>query len=116
MLLAVPFIPHHHHDKALCTVVERCDNDNTDNDEHTGHNDDDTACIENGGFFISKSNVHNSTSYKIIPAFVSAICRVAIAELFPVKKVPCEWEGLAIYQSAELNWTNALRAPPHIIF
>lgn len=97
MLLAVPFIPHHHHDKALCTVVERCDNDNTDNDEHTGHNDDDTACIENGGLFISKSNVHNSTSYKIIPAFVSAICRVAIAELFPVKKVPCEWEGLAIY-------------------
>lgn len=40
----------------------------------------------------------------------------AIAELFPVKKVPCEWEGITIYQSAELNRTNALRAPPHIIF
>ena len=116
MLLAVPFIPHHHHDKALCTVVERCDNDNTDNDKHTGHNDDDTACIEDGGLFVSKSDVHNNTSYKIIPAFVYAICRVAIAELFPVKKVPCEWEGITIYQSAELNRTNALRAPPHIIF
>ena len=73
MLLAVPFIPHHHHDKALCTVVERCDNDNTDNDEHTGHNDDSTACIEDGGLFVSKSDVHNNTSYKIIPAFVYAI-------------------------------------------
>jgi hypothetical protein len=114
MLLAVPFIPHHHHDKALCTVVEHCDSDNTDNDEHTGHNDDGTACIENGGLFISKSDAHNNTSYKIIPAFVCAICRMAIAELFPEKKIPCEWEGIAIYQSAELTRTNALRAPPHI--
>ena len=114
MLLAVTFIPHHHHDNALCTVVEHCDSDNTDNDVHTGHNDDGTACIENGGLFISKSDAHNNTSYKIIPAFVCAICRMAIAELFPEKKIPCEWEGIAIYQSAELTRTNALRAPPHI--
>ena len=46
MLLAVPFIPHHHHDNALCTVVEHCDSDNTDNDVHTGHSDDGTVCIE----------------------------------------------------------------------
>ena len=63
MLLAVPFIPHHHHDKALCTVVECCDSDNTDNDEHTSHNDDGTACIEDGGLFVFKSDVHNNSSY-----------------------------------------------------
>lgn len=116
MLYAVPFIAHHHHDNTLCTVVEHCDSDNTDNDEHTGHKDDGTVCIENGGLFIFKSDAHNNISYKIIPAFVCAICRMAIVELFPVKKIPCEWEGIAIYQSAELNRANALRAPPHIIF
>ena len=116
MLVAVPFFPHHHHNNALCTVVEHCDSDNTDNDEHTGHNDDGTACIENGGFFISKSDTHNNTYYKIITAFVYAICRMPIAELFPVKKISCEWKGITIYHSAELTLTNALRAPPHIIF
>ena len=116
MLLAVPFISHHHHDNALCTVVEHCDSDNTDNDVHTGHSDDGTVCIENGGLFISQSDAHNNTSYKIIPTFVCAICRMVIAELFPAKKIPCEWEGIAIYQSAKLNRINGLRAPPHIIF
>lgn len=116
MLLLVPFIPHHHHDYALCAVVEHCDSDNTDNDKHTSHNDDGTACVEKGGVFVSKSKAHNDISCKIIPAFVHAMCGMANAEQFPVKKFPSEWEGCATYQSANLNRTNALRAPPVIIF
>lgn len=112
MLLAVPFIPHHHHERALCTIVEHCDSDNTDNDEHTSHNDDGTACIEKGGFFLSKSDVHDNTNHEITPALASATHKAASVELYPTKRVPCEWKGVSIYQSVELSRINALRAPP----
>lgn len=116
MLLLVPFIPHHHHDYALCAVVEHCDSDNTDNDKHTRHNDDGTACMEKGGVFVSKSKAHNDIPCKIILAFAHAMCGMANAELFTVKKFPREWECVAMCQSADFNRANALRAPPTIIF
>lgn len=30
MLLIMPYIPHHHHEGALCMIVEHCEVDDTD--------------------------------------------------------------------------------------
>lgn len=64
VLLALPFIPHHHHESAVCTVVEHCSSDNADNDKHTSHKDDGTKCFEQGSWDVASvktlhtNNIH----------------------------------------------------------
>ena len=76
MLLIMPYIPHHHHEGALCTIVEHCEEDDIDNDEHTSHNGDNTLCIEDEGFLISKSDIyHNNLTSKFFPVYIRRLVR-----------------------------------------
>lgn len=113
LLLATLLVPHHHHDSALCTAVEHCASDNTDNDRHTGHNDDGTTCVEKGGLYLSAAKGHHHhANYQLLPAFASTFVWLVNAQLYPVKKALPIWEDIALYQSAAFCRINALRAPP----
>src|SRR5574344_1159732 len=106
MLLIMPYIPHHHHEGALCTIVEHCEEDDIDNDEHTSHNGDNTLCIEDEGFLISKSDIyHNNLTSKFFPVLISTINSLVNGEI----------ELATSYQSADVNRSNALRAPPYLL-
>ena len=77
VLLSLPFIPHHHHESAVCTVVEHCSSDNADNDKHTSHKDDGTKCFEQGSWDVaSAKTLHTSNIHYLFPAIVWALSRI----------------------------------------
>ena len=54
VLLAVGLVPHHHHDGVWCAVVEHCQEDGHDNDDHTQHRGDESRCIEEVEYLAAK--------------------------------------------------------------
>ena len=116
MLLIMPYIPHHHHEGALCTIVEHCEEDDIDNDEHTSHNGDNTLCIEDEGFLISKSDIyHNNLTSKFFPVLISTINSLVNGEIEFATDSDFGYEISISYQSADVNRSNALRAPPYLL-
>ncbi len=116
-LLILPYIPHHHHAGALCTMVEHCDEDGTDNDEHTNHNGDGTSCIEDEGFMASQSGTSDSDT--VPPLFHVFILPV---NTLVSGKMQLTWQGVVsgyetccLYQSADVSNAVALRAPPYTV-
>ena len=113
VLLIMPYIPHHHHKGALCTIIEHCEEDDADNDEHTSHNGDNTLCIEDEGFLTSKSDTyHDNLTHKFFPVLISTINSLVSGEIELVTDSDFGYEFSILYQSADINQINALRAPP----
>jgi hypothetical protein len=124
MMLVLNALPHHHHDEAVCVVMERCEEDNTVNDEHTDHSDSD---MDHG-----KSCILGSDAV-VIQADNGTRCRVSSCDdsdhvhLFPILYIaqdilinPAEAGGfepeygefVSFYTSAEASQFHGLRAPP----
>lgn len=62
MIVAVVFIitgtiiPHHHHGAKICTTVEHCDEDDADNNCHTGHTHHGAQpCLEKGTYIVKEA-------------------------------------------------------------
>ena len=100
MLLIMPYIPHHHHEGALCTIVEHCEEDDIDNDEHTSHNGD---------------KYHNNLTSKFFPVLISTINSLVNGEIELATDSDFGYEISISYQSADVNRSNALRAPPYLL-
>ena len=116
MLLTVSFVPHHHHVNALCTIVEHCKSDNTDNDEHTHHHDDGTFCLEKGIPASLHAGFSNTVIHKVFPSSTPAFYSILNAGVVLIKCISdCE-ERPHIALTADFYKINALRAPPLCTF
>lgn len=123
-LLIFIIVPHHHHTGSACFVMELCEQDNTINDEHTHHHNDDAkeSCIVESEFVISHFN--DETKYKVssgkdynfnhiypfpVYFFVADFLNFGIdGSLNEINYDECT----SIYKSAEVNQFHGLRAPP----
>ena len=116
-LLILPYIPHHHHAGALCTMVEHCEEDGTDNDEHTSHNGDGTSCIEDEGFMASPSGASgNNTVPPLFPVLTLHVNTLVSGEMeLTWQSAVSGYETCRLYQSADVSNARALRAPPHTV-
>lgn len=113
ILLAVPFVPHHHHANAPCQVVEHCVNDNANNDRHTSHEDDGTSCVEKVVPPLIKSVHHGSGLTDEMTQLSVGLAGFEInLELYPVSKALHGWVYDSSCHSSGQNNTNSLRAPP----
>lgn len=66
VMLGIPFVKHHHHGSTVCTAVEYCSEDHAENDRHTSHRHDRTACTERGEYVISRqTDSHDSQTIHI---------------------------------------------------
>jgi hypothetical protein len=54
IMLAMPFVRHHHHNGRWCVDVELCTFDGHENDSHTCHHGDETNCSAENEFVASK--------------------------------------------------------------
>jgi len=99
VLLALPLLPHHHHDGAWCDVVEHCEKDHAANDRHTGHRGDGTTCLETAAYTVAKSQVVSQTMavhrlhfillFPLLFACLSALYLRQGRPLFPAPIVGC---------------------------
>ena len=116
IILIAPFIPHHHHDGLACAVMERCEQDNTYNDEHTDHatdNDGGSLCIEDATFLVAKSvSQADLSNAHLFPILISTINEILFGDIYSEIKIPdCRY--IEIYKSVDLGSSNGLRAPPY---
>ena len=89
-------------------IVEHCEVDDTDNDEHTSHNGDNTLCIEDERILISKSDTYHDNLTSTINSLVSG-------EIELVTDSDFGYEFPILYPSAYVSRSNALRAPPYLL-
>lgn len=127
VLLIAPYIPHHHHEGVACVVVERCEQDNAYNDEHTGHQEspnqssEKSYCVEDATYLTAKSDRNSviSSSEAFNPALLFSILLSQFNAVFnsdtDVKTQLMYGEYIITYSSAEIASSNGLRAPPSMI-
>ncbi len=124
-LLAVTFVPHHHHNGFMCMEEEHfechgtgesADSPDECHAEGDGHSEDRSNCIEDEAFLTSRSE---NNQMHLLPQPVQFFIAVVIAYLADDAAVndsekdfgdlpPC------LYKSAELSGTRPLRAPPYL--
>lgn len=115
MLLTVPYIPHHHHNGAICTAAEHCHDDNDDIDRNTKHDGDSSLCIEDEEYLISKSDsLHDSLKPHFFPILATCINPVVSGEIVIKNFHARDYDAMAKYHSADIVKIRALRAPPCI--
>lgn len=126
VLLIAPFIPHHHHEGVACVVMERCEDDDTYNDEHTDHNESsedshsNTSCVEDAQFLASKSGQSYKASVENFnPALLVSFIISQYNSLLPtdvdVRGALMYGDYIITYKSAEIITSNGLRGPPSCI-
>lgn len=110
MLLTVPYIPHHHHNGAICTAAEHC---HADNDRHTKHDDDCSLCIWDEEYLITKpDSSHDNLTPLFFPILVAKINPVVSGELVLTDFYARDYDAMARFHSADIIRIRALRAPP----
>lgn len=116
VLLVAPFIPHHHHSGVACAVIERCEQDETYNDEHTNHAGDveKTSCVEDATYLASQSNPFGDfNNAHLFPILISTL-NIFLSGNDDVEIRLPYGEFLIFYKSLEISGSNGLRAPPCI--
>lgn len=114
-------IPHHHHKEVLCMVMELCEQDNTYNDDHTGHGTGQdkhhqTNCVSNVDYIPSSTIIKSSLdSGNGISLHLPVIFLLAdiLALDFNTSELETTYDGYVVsYTSVVLGESCGLRAPP----
>lgn len=114
-------IPHHHHKEVVCMMMERCSQDGSYNDEHTGHTTDDReeTCPEAANLttILSSISQTDSTSDGFLPLFISILHFLVDIwqDLEDNSSLPVHTVYRVSYTSAVLGDTSGLRAPPYLL-
>jgi len=123
MLLVLSFVPHHHHEGIFCVIMERCEQDDAVNDEHTQHGDATDnhrqSCIAEAEYLalqsgnetkckVSCDNPDHTHLYPIL--FLVADFVLHNADKLSVKAEYREYTSFN--KSAETSRFLGLRAPP----
>jgi hypothetical protein len=127
MMLVMSVVPHHHHNGAVCTIVEFCEDDNSVNDEHTGHSGNDMdhgkSCVIESDFVITQTDNREKCegSYCDNPDhvhFLHILYLVSGILPNPVETTslqPEYGEYVLFYTSAQASQFHGLRAPPFML-
>lgn len=113
LIVVLPYVPHHHHEGAVCMTTEHCDSDNQDNDRHTHHSDQGgEICIENANFLIAKHSSSSNVDY--LPALLSTVIAhiITLSDTVSDEEVALCTPWVNDYLSADLCGGMGLRAPP----
>lgn len=126
LLLIAPLIPHHHHEGMACAVTEFCGQDNTYNDKHTYHNQEEesssygTYCIEDANFLSSKEdksfkycNIDQNVQLLLID-LVSCFNEVVLFNLRSSARISYG-KYITSHKSVQLSSSSGLRGPPYSI-
>lgn len=117
-------MPHHHHREVLCTVVEKCERDNTYNDGHTEHESGESGeinCVAgteyvspntNRDEFVSYGEGYSLSFFLFFSVFTGYLVRFMVS-LY--RKIMYDEYGVSC-TSALLGESRGLRAPPHYLF
>lgn len=126
ILLIAPFIPHHHHEGMACVVMERCEDDNTYNDEHTDHHEfsedsqSNASCVEDAQFLVSKV-VQNlkapvgDFNPALLVSFLISQYNSFLSSDIDVTGVSMYSDYIITYKSTDIIKSNGLRGPPSFI-
>jgi hypothetical protein len=116
IVMLLPFVHHHHHNGMACMTVEHCEDDGSDNDEHTSHHDDHTFCSAESSYFLTKSvdrNAAHQFSQQMLLGVLVALLPDSSTDLHSVKfeynhsELRCDSQWIAN--------SLGLRAPPIMI-
>ncbi|MGV8139175.1 MAG: DUF6769 family protein [Mangrovibacterium sp.] len=127
MMLVLKIVPHHHHNGAACMIMERCEKDNSVDDEHTGHSKNDMnhgkTCIIEADYI--SPQIDNGTKCKVSSCgnpghihFFPILYLVSDLLLYPGETISPKseyGEYISFYISAEASQFHGLRAPPFIL-
>ncbi len=120
MLLAVPYIPHHHHQGMLCTVADMFDDEvNEPGEEHHDmahhHGDDDALCLRTEHFLISRHSEQVSWIGILLNSLIPAIAwdnesllDPVLTESFDIRRP----DVISFYTNCFAPGAWSLRAPP----
>ncbi len=124
LFLLFATIPHHHHGRIACVIIELCEEDNTINDEHTHHSETDSkknhdeSCIAESEFTIPssideiKSKLspnHNNTTLFPVLFLAGDLINHVLAE----SGIKSDYEEhILTYKSIDASQSHGLRAPP----
>lgn len=115
LMVVLAYIPHHHHEGAVCMTTEHCDTDNRDNDRHTQHsNHGGESCMESTNFIVSKITTNNSANYSstLLSAIILNI--LAQTEVDSDEDSAVEAPYINLYHSVDYSGGRSLRAPPRV--
>ena len=117
-------MPHHHHREVLCTVVEKCEQDNAYNDGHTGHESGENGesnCVADAEYVSSNTSRDDLISYNegyslsFFPCF-SVFAGYLVHGMVQLYREVVYGEYGISYTSALLGGSSGLRAPPYFLF
>ncbi|MGN0222152.1 MAG: DUF6769 family protein [Prevotella sp.] len=120
LITIVPAIPHHHHEDAVCMIMERCESDNTFNDEHTAHHGDDKGddchvlCIKNIKSLAAKSIILNDGDEVLLLPLLFTLFDELFACTQERDESLCD-RYCNLYKSFDGGGLISLRAPPHFL-
>lgn len=113
MLLAVPYIPHHHHHGTVCTSMEHCPAKDGDDCRHRGHKGDTSLCIEDEEYMISKYETWYATPHPaFLPILATTANPVVNGDIVPTLLRDHGNHATAHLHSTYIARALALRAPP----
>jgi hypothetical protein len=124
MMLVLTILPHHHHEGVACMIIECSKKDNSVNDKHAGHSENDMnhgkSCIIESDFVFPRAD--NGTKYNVSSCdssnhihFFPFLYLIADFLLYPDETISPKHEYgeyLSFYTSAESSQLHGLRAPP----
>lgn len=124
ILSAIVFtvIPHHHHQDVVCMMTERCEQDDTYNEEHTGHSQDaqkEDSCREKNNLttVVSSKSQSDLLSDGSQPIFVPVL--FVLSDLWNAMTEEDIRPACAAYRvdytSVVRDEAGGLRAPPCLL-
>lgn len=123
-IVVLSAMPHHHHKEMLCTVVEKCERDNTYNDGHTEHKSGESGeinCVADAEYVSSNTNRDEFVSYDegyslSFFLFFSVFTGCLLHGMVSLYREIMYGEYGVSCTSALLGESRGLRAPPHYLF
>lgn len=117
-------VSHHHHREVLCTVVEKCEQDNVYNDGHTGHESGESReinCVADAEYVWSNTNRDELISYGEGYSLSFFLCfsvftAYLVHGMMQLYREVMYGEYGIFYTSALLGMSRGLRAPPYYLF
>ena len=128
MMLVLNIVPHHHHDDAVCMVMESCQEDHSAGDEHAGHCHSGHGAAHGGSCVIESDYIITQTEgtrcavsscghpdhVHLFP-MLYIVADVLLSPAETISSKPEYGEYLSFYTSAEASRFHGLRAPPFIL-
>ena len=119
LMIALPMVPHHHHQGTVCVVMERCQSDGAINDQHTHHQSDENPrhqdqCVKTFKAVPAIDPDHSDVNEVPLCTLLYAFVEQWMAEVHQATAKQIDTYTIH-YQSVDTRLSNTLRAPPQML-